>query len=88
MTVPPSRTALLVMDVQHGIVDRIDDADVLLERLAAALDAGRGAGATVVYVKIGFRAGHPEISPRNRTFSEKVFPRQAEVTTAAEVGSA
>jgi nicotinamidase-related amidase len=57
------------MDVQHGIVDRIDDADPLLERLGAALDAGREAGSTIVYVKIGFRPGHPEISPRNRTFS-------------------
>ena len=69
MLVPPSQTALLVMDVQHGIVDRIDDAQPLLERLAAALDAARDAGMTVVYVKIGFRPGHPEISPRNRTFA-------------------
>jgi nicotinamidase-related amidase len=59
---------LLVMDVQQGIVDRYAD-PAYLERVAQATAAARVAGIRVVYVRVGFRPGHPEISPRNRTFS-------------------
>ena len=68
-TTESTRTALLIMDVQPGIVDRIEDAEALLERLGVALGAGRDAGLTIVYVTIGFRPGYPEISPRNRAFA-------------------
>jgi nicotinamidase-related amidase len=64
----PERTALLVMDVQGGIVERAGSPE-LLERVAAATAAARAAGIRVVYVKVGFRAGYPEVSPRNRSFS-------------------
>jgi nicotinamidase-related amidase len=60
---------LLVMDVQRGIVDRVADNDSYLERLSQAIAAARAAGVPVVYVVVAFRAGHPEISPRNRTFA-------------------
>ncbi len=63
-----SKSALLVMDLQQNIVDRYPDADYLA-RLRGAIDAARTAGVPVVHVVIGFRAGHPEISPRNKTFS-------------------
>jgi len=62
-------TMLLVMDVQRGIVERFADDPGYLERLADAITAARAAGVPVVYVIIGFRPGHPEISARNRTFS-------------------
>lgn len=62
-------TVLLVMDVQRGIVERFADDPGYLERLADAITAARAAGVPVVYVIIGFRPGHPEISARNRTFS-------------------
>jgi nicotinamidase-related amidase len=68
-TTESTRTALLIMDVQPSIVDRIEDAEALLERLGVALAAGRDAGLTIVYVTIGFRSGYPEISPRNRAFA-------------------
>lgn len=61
-------TALLIMDVQQGIVDRFAGDDGYLPRLAAAAGAARTAGIRVIYVTIGFRAGYPEISPRNKTF--------------------
>jgi nicotinamidase-related amidase len=60
---------LLVMDVQRAIVDRFAEDESYLDRLAGAIAAARGAGIPVVYVVIGFRPGHPEISPRNKTFS-------------------
>jgi nicotinamidase-related amidase len=63
-----SKSALLVMDVQQGIVTRFNQDDGYLPRLRRAIDAARAAGILVVYVVIGFRAGHPEISVRNKTF--------------------
>jgi nicotinamidase-related amidase len=62
-------SALLVMDVQQGIVDRFADDDGYLPRLAAAIEAARGARIRVIYVVVGFRAGYPEVSPRNMSFS-------------------
>ena len=62
-------TALLVMDVQQGIVDRFSSDDGYLPRLAAAIQAAREAGIWVIYVVVGFRPGHPEISERNKIFA-------------------
>ncbi len=62
------RTALLIMDVQPEIVERVGDSG-LTDRLAGAAAAARGAGVRVIYVKLGFREGYPEISPRSGTFS-------------------
>jgi nicotinamidase-related amidase len=65
-----SSSALLVMDVQHGIVARFAEHDPgYLPRLARAIDAARGRTVPVVYVTVAFRPGYPEISERNRTFS-------------------
>jgi nicotinamidase-related amidase len=65
----PDATVLLVMDVQRGTIERIPDQDDYLGRLSVAIAAARNAAIPVVYVVIGFRAGHPEISPRNQIFS-------------------
>lgn len=63
-------SALLVMDVQRGIVARYAEQDSgYLPRLAHAIDTARGRGIPVIYVTVSFRPGHPEISARNRTFS-------------------
>ncbi|HET6478895.1 MAG TPA: isochorismatase family cysteine hydrolase [Actinoplanes sp.] len=59
--------ALLVMDVQEAVVARYPDPDYL-PRLAEAVAAARLAGIPVIYVTVGFRAGGPEISTRNRMF--------------------
>jgi nicotinamidase-related amidase len=62
-------TALLVMDVQQGIVDRFGDDAGYLARLTAAVEAARRADIWVIYVTVGFRAGHPEVSERNKSFA-------------------
>jgi nicotinamidase-related amidase len=62
-------TVLLVMDVQRGVVDRFAGQDGYLQRLQRAVTAARAAGIPVIYVTVGFRPGHPEVSARNRTFS-------------------
>jgi len=67
----PSRppAALLVMDLQNAIVARLgDDADAVLDRAAAAVAAARANGVPVVFVRVAFRPGMPEVSPRNKAF--------------------
>ncbi|GAA2984470.1 MULTISPECIES: cysteine hydrolase family protein [Streptomyces] len=54
-----THSALLVMDLQKAIVDRIPDPDYT-PRPDRAVAAARRAGVPVVYVVIGFRPGHPE----------------------------
>jgi nicotinamidase-related amidase len=61
-------TALLVMDVQGDIVERFADDAAYLSGLASAIAAARGAGIAVIYVTVGFRPGHPEVSARNKSF--------------------
>ena len=71
LTLDPTRTAVLCMDYQAGIVANFAAAaaDGLLPRAASLLAAAREAKAMVVYVIVGFRPGFPEVSPRNQSFS-------------------
>ena len=61
-------TALLVMDFQQGVVERLGDATVL-DAARRAVDAAREADLLVIYVRVGFREGYPEVSPANRSFA-------------------
>lgn len=65
----PRTSALLVMDVQQGVVGRFPDAEPLLLGLKQAIDAAREAGIKVIYVRLAFRPGYPDVSPDNRSFS-------------------
>jgi nicotinamidase-related amidase len=67
-----SKSALLVMDVQRMIVARSPEGPQYLSRLRRAVDGARAAGIPVIHVVIGFRAGHPEVSLRNKSFSALV----------------
>ena len=60
--------ALLLMDFQAGVVSRLGSAGVL-QRAGEALAAARDHGVSPVFVRVGFRPGTPEVSPRNKTFS-------------------
>lgn len=66
----PRRTALLLMDYQAGIVERIDDSDDLIARAQKALAAARAAGAIVGYVRVAFTdadlAAMPDGAPMAR----------------------
>src|SRR6201996_1355961 len=50
----PARTALLVMDYQPGIIERLEDGDALVARGRAAIEVARAAGAQVGYVRVAF----------------------------------
>lgn len=65
-----TNTALLIMDVQNSIVERFAEGSPdYLSTLAAAATAARAAGVPVVYVRVAFRPGAPEISANNKTFA-------------------
>jgi len=62
-------TALLVMDIQPGIIARLGDSQSLLTAISVAIGKARAAGVPVIFVTVGFRKGIPEISPDNKSFS-------------------
>jgi nicotinamidase-related amidase len=63
-----SKTALLLLDLQDGILDRFKDSKAdYLSRVSKTASAARAAGISIIYIKTCFRPGHPEISSRNFT---------------------
>ena len=71
-----TKSALLVMDVQSGIVERVPGAEALIARLQIALKGARGAAVPVVYVTVGYREGYPEVSSNNRDMLRFVDQRR------------
>jgi nicotinamidase-related amidase len=75
VTVPdplePSRTAVLLMDYQNGIIERFAGTDPeLLDRAAAAIDTARGAGATIGYVRVALDPAEAAAVPAsNKAFT-------------------
>jgi nicotinamidase-related amidase len=63
-----NRSALLLMDLQQAIVENYADPD-FLTRIKPAIEAARRAKLPVIWVVVRFRAGYPEVSPRNQAFS-------------------
>jgi nicotinamidase-related amidase len=64
-----AKPALLVIDVQAFVVNRVGADESCLHAITTVVDGARRAGVPVIYVVVGFRPGHPEVSERNRLFS-------------------
>jgi len=64
-----NKTALLVMDMQNGIVSRFAENGKVLLPFQKAVEAARRHSIPVIFVRVAFREGYPEISPRNKSFS-------------------
>jgi nicotinamidase-related amidase len=64
-------TALLVIDIQPTVLDGYppDKREQALDGACRALAFARAQAITVVFVRLGFRGGTDEVSPRNRLFS-------------------
>ena len=62
-------STLLVMDVQNGVVRRFVDNPRAMEPFQRAVAAARGARVPVIFIRVAFRNGYPEVSPRNKSFS-------------------
>ena len=65
-------TALLVLDIIPAVVPAFGGDDDLLARLDHAITAARAADVPVVYVRVAFRAGHPDVSASNALFAPLV----------------
>ncbi|WP_158996013.1 cysteine hydrolase family protein [Mucilaginibacter sp. L196] len=62
-------TALLVMDMQVGILAMLPNAETILDKVSSAIATARSKNIPVIYVVVGFRQGAPEISINNKSFS-------------------
>lgn len=61
-------TALLVMDMQATILQRLPDATTLINHVAKAIENARDKKILIIYVTVGFRPGFPEVSMNNKSF--------------------
>lgn len=89
------KTALLVCDVQAGVVNLMHNTSDYLSLLSSTISAARGAGIHIVYIMSSFRPGYPEASARNMstarlaTMGPNVFVEgDASVGIRAEVAPA
>ncbi|RAL00029.1 cysteine hydrolase family protein [Aspergillus ibericus CBS 121593] len=64
------KPALILLDVQNGIVDRLENTDRYLQTVTSVTQAARNAQVTLIHVVTGFRAGYPECHPRNSSMSK------------------
>ncbi|MFD3445735.1 isochorismatase family cysteine hydrolase [Microbacteriaceae bacterium 4G12] len=63
------KAALLVMDMQNGIVSRYAENKDLLLPIQKAVASAREHNIPVIFVRVGFSEGYPEINPRNKVFA-------------------
>lgn len=64
-------TALLVMDMQQGILGNFPGAAPLIGQVAKAIAYARSKDIPVIYVVVGFRKGTPEINTNNKVFGAR-----------------
>lgn len=67
----PARTALLVMDYQNGILERVEDGEALLARAKDAIALVRDAGGTIGYVRVGFADGEAPSGTMGRRIGDE-----------------
>lgn len=58
-------TVLLILDVQNGVIERLENTKPYLDRLASTVTSARNANIKVMHVVTGFRAGYPESNLNN-----------------------
>jgi nicotinamidase-related amidase len=62
-------TALLVIDVQQGILDRFPFGAAYLDHVHGAVETARAIAIPVIYVRIAFRPGAPEVGAHLERFA-------------------
>ncbi|MEH7120450.1 isochorismatase family cysteine hydrolase [Neobacillus vireti] len=62
-------TALLVMDLQNGIVSRYAEKQDILVPFLKAVEAARRNEIPVIFVRVAFSEGYPENNLKNKMFS-------------------
>jgi len=88
-TLDRARTAVLIMDYQNDILLRFTQIDdETLTRAARVLDAARAAGVPVIYVRIAFRAGYPEVPEQGMFAMARDSGRLVDGTEGADIHAA
>lgn len=65
-----NKTALLMMDLQNGILPRIGEKlEEAVIPYQKAIKAARDHSVPVIFVRVGFSDGYPEVSQKNKAFS-------------------
>jgi nicotinamidase-related amidase len=78
--IDPAGTALLVMDFQVGLVDRVADAGALLERVNTAVADVRAHGGHVAWVRVAFDTADFDAIPPSSVMARMAGPdRRAEL---------
>lgn len=67
-----SKPALLAMDLQNSIVSRYASNLEVIAPFQRAIEAARTHNIPVIYVRVGFMEGYPEVHPRNKMFGRLV----------------
>lgn len=62
-------TALLVMDMQVAVIQRLPDYLAITASVAQALAVARARQIPVIFAVVNFRPGMPEVSPHNKLFA-------------------
>jgi nicotinamidase-related amidase len=76
----PARTALLVMDYQAGLVNRLPDAEALLERADTAVADVRARGGHIAWVRVAFDDAEFDAIPPASVMARLAAPgRRAEL---------
>ncbi|ODM14252.1 hypothetical protein SI65_08401 [Aspergillus cristatus] len=61
-------TALLVLDIQNGIIDRLghnSTIDDYLQRLSTTINKARDSGVKIIYITTSFRPGYQDLHPNS-----------------------
>ncbi len=61
--------ALLIMDIQPLVTPAFGGDDALLDRLSSAAKSARATGIPVIFGRVAFRPGYPDVSDNNQLFS-------------------
>ena len=64
-----NHSALLVMDMQTTVLNRLPDSTETVSNTAKAIAQARNSNIPVIYVTVGFRPGAPEIDLNNKIFA-------------------
>ena len=62
-----AKSALLLLDIQNGIIDRLPGAGPYLYRLASTVQKARDASIQIIHVTTAFRQRYTDLHPRNRS---------------------
>ena len=73
------QTALLIMDMQAGIVGSVPNKQPVLDGAKKAIDKARSKGIPVIFVTVGFREGAPELNDDNKMFGSASRQRFAQL---------